>query len=326
MTATFADIGDLAAAAIKAQGEGDPRSRQSAAGRIGASDLGFCRQKAALMTRGVPQSDSRSILAAQMGTAWHTYSEDALAKFYPDWIIDTRSVKATVPSGAVITGTPDIIAYNGIVDIKTVDDGFAWVKRYGASQQHRWQRHTYALGAMQNGLIDPDREVGVGCLYFDRSGDAKEPYFEWEPFDPMLTDIIDEWITDVTYAVANREDASRDVVAPVCREICEFFTVCRGNLPTSGETEPIVDDDRMKAVRMYLEGRTMESAGKAMKKSAGAALFGTEGVAVIDGKGWQVRNTWIGPSTVAASDRAGYNRIDVSAVKLPKGQPSSPSV
>lgn len=308
--------GVLIATALKGYGESSDRSMQSAAGIMGPSDLGFCRQKAALMTRGVEQSDSVSIAAAQIGTAVHVYTAEALKAYFPGWIIDERRVTATFPSGAEVSGTPDIIApdLNAVIDVKTVD-GFEWVKREGTSQNHRYQRHTYALGAMQEGLLDPHKPVYVGNLYIDRSGKEPEPYFVWEEFDHTLTDEIDSWIADVQYAVMNREDASRDIPAPICQRICSYYTACRGGLPMEEGGEAITDVTRVGAIRMYIEGRDMEKVGGKMKREAQAALLGTNGTANIDGTTMQVRWTHINETDIAASRRAAYDRLDIRTLK-----------
>ena len=126
------------------------RSIQAQEGRLGPSDIGFCRQKAALMVRGVAATDVTPKWAAAVGTSIHNYVEEALKQQFPDWIlgsIDNLSVTAKLPSGAEISGHPDIVipSENTVLDIKTVD-GFAWVKREGTSQNHKYQRHLYAMG------------------------------------------------------------------------------------------------------------------------------------------------------------------------------------
>lgn len=308
-------LGPLIAAAIKAYGQASARSIQSAQGIIGPSDLGFCRQKAALMTRGVEQSDSKSIAAAQVGTAVHTYVGGALRQFFPNWIVDDRKVKATFPSGVEVSGTPDIIApdWNALIDTKTVD-GFSWVRREGTSLNHRYQRHTYALGAIQEGLLDDSKPVLVGNLYIDRSGKEPEPLLIIEEFDPTLTDEIDSWIQDVIYAVKQNEDASRDIPAAVCEKICEYFTVCRGGLETHEGGVVIEDHDTRAAIRMYVEGRDMAKEGEALKRAASNMLVGING---SDGE-WQVRWVSVAPTTVQAFDKQGFDRLDVRKVRAAK--------
>jgi hypothetical protein len=315
----IATLGPLLSAALKAYGEGSERSVQSAEGRIGPSDLGFCRQKAALMTRGVEQSDSKSIAAAQIGTAIHVYAAEAFRAMFPGWVIDNKRVTARFPSGVEVSGTPDLIApdFNALIDVKTVD-GFEWVRRMGVSTNHKFQRHTYALGAIAAGLLDEDEPIYVGNLYIDRSGKEPEPLLVIEEMDWTLTAEIEDWISDVTYAVKNSEDASRDIAAPVCEKICEFFTVCRGGLPVSEGGESIDDEERIEALRMYVEARDLEKVSAQRKREAQARLVDTNGTANVDGKMFQIRWTSIGPSSVEAFEKAGYMRMDVRAVKTPR--------
>lgn len=297
---------------IRDYGMNSARSVQSREGILGPSDLGFCRQKAALTTRGIANSDIRSIAAAQVGTAIHEYVAKAFKTKHPEWIVDERRVKAVFPSGVEISGTPDIIAVplNMIIDVKTVD-GFAWVKREGTSQNHKYQRHCYALGAMQEGLLDDSKTVYVANLYIDRSGKEQDPYFIMEEFDHTLTNEIDSWIQDVIYAVKNNEDASRDIPSPVCERICEKFTACRGLLETHDGSEFIKDKELLSAVAMYVEGRDMAKEAEQMKKAAQAILSGINGST----GDYQVRWVDVQPTTVDSFEKQGYSRMDVRKVR-----------
>lgn len=294
--------------AIRSYGINAPRSKQSRDGILGPSDLGFCRQKAALVTKGVERTDEVSIAAAQVGTAIHEYVGKALKQAYPHWFIDEHRITATLPSNVEISGTPDIIApdLNAIIDIKTVD-GFEWVKRAGTSQNHKYQRHMYALAAIQNGLLDGTKTVHVGNLYIDRSGKEAEPLLLIEPMDYGLTNEIDSWIQDVIYAVKNGEDAMRDIAAPVCERICEFFTVCRGALEVHDGGIFIDDPELLSAVDMYNEARDMEKQAKQMKDEAGAMLAGVNG---STGQ-WNVRWVEVQPTRVESFEKKGYMRIDI---------------
>lgn len=305
------DYGMLIGSALQASMDNSARSQQSAAGVMGPSDLGFCRQKAALMTRGVAQTDSKPKWAAAVGTAIHNYIESALAETFPDWILGSvhnLNVTAKFPSGAEISGHPDIVipSDNVVLDIKTVD-GFADIKRNGTSQNHKFQRHAYALGCIQSGLFDETKPVKVGNIYFDRSGKEQIPYMILEDFDPTLTDQIDSWISDVIYAVKNNEDASRDIPSPICERICQHYTACRGDLPIGDDAEFISDQSLVSAVDMYNDGKKMEKAGKQMKDAAADLLAGVNGTT---GK-WTVRWTQVNPSRMEAYDRAGYLRLDI---------------
>jgi hypothetical protein len=305
------DYGLAIQAALTSYMGNSSRSIQADEGRLGPSDIGFCRQKAALMTRGVEATDSQPKWAAAVGTAIHNYVEAAIKGMFPTWLvgsIDKIRVTATLPSGAEISGHPDIVIpqENTILDIKTVD-GFQWVKREGTSQNHKFQRHLYALGAIQNGLLNSNETVYVGNIYFDRSGKEATPLVIVEELDPMLTDQIDAWVTDVIYAVRNNEDASRDIPAAVCERICGHFTACRGALDIHDGAELITDSELVSAIDMYTDARDMEKTAKQMKDEASSRLHGING---STGK-WQVRWVEVQPSRVEAFDKQGYARLDI---------------
>ena len=302
-------------AALTAHMNSRPRSIQSSEGRLGPSDIGFCRQKAALMTRGISATDSTPTWSAAVGISVHNYVEKALKEMFPTWLmgsIDDVTVTATLPSGAQISGHPDIVitSQNTVLDIKTVD-GFQWIKREGPSQQHKYQRHLYAMGCIDAGLFDASQTVYVGNVYFDRSGKETTPMVFVEELDPTLTDEIDEWITDVIYAVKNKEDASRDVPAAVCEKICSHFTVCRGGLQSNNEGEQILDRQLLSAIEMYVEGRQMEKTAKEMKEESSVILSGINGAT----KDWQVRWVHVQPSRIESFDKVGYSRLDIRKVR-----------
>jgi hypothetical protein len=262
--------------------EGSARTKQSRNGILGPSDIGFCRQKAVLVTRQVQPTDHPPNWSAAVGTSVHNYVEAALKRLHPDWLmgsVDDVYTLATLPSGAEIGGHPDIVApdINAVLDIKTVN-GFEWTRRNGPSQSHLFQRHIYALGLIQDGTLDSDREVLVGNIFLDRSGANPDPMVFVEPFDDSLTGAVDAWIGDVIYAVKNGEDSARDIPAAVCEKICEFFTVCRGGLEDNASEGVLVDPETVAAVNMYVDGRTKESTGKQMKKEAAERLAGISGV------------------------------------------------
>lgn len=298
-------------ASLTAYMDNSARSVQASEGRLGPSDIGFCRQKAALMVRGVEATDAPPKWAAAVGTAVHNYVEAAIKQMFPDWLmgsIDDVTVTATLPSGAQISGHPDIVipSENTVLDIKTVD-GFQWVKREGTSQQHKYQRHLYAMGCIAAGLFDPEKPVWVGNVYFDRSGKQPAPLVFVEEMDPMLTDEIDSWVGDVIYAVKNNEDASRDIPAAVCERICSHFTACRGALETNDGGELIIDTELVSAIDMYTEARGMEKTAKQMKDEASARLLGVNG---STGQ-WQVRWVEVQPSKVESFEKNGYSRLDI---------------
>lgn len=288
------------------------RTQQAREGILGPSDIGFCRQKATLITKQIQPTDKPPTLwSAYVGTAIHAALESAIKTEYPDWLcgsIDHIKVTATLPSGATISGHPDLVvpSANAVLDIKTVD-GFEWIKRSGTSRSHKYQRHLYAMGLIQSGVLDDTKPVLVGNLYFDRSGKENEPIVLVEEMDPLLTNEIDSWVTDVIYAVQHNEDASRDVAPAVCEKICEFFTVCRGALEVHEGQERIKDPDLLSAIEMYIEGRDMEKRGVAMKKQASVMLSGINGSTDTH----QIRWVHVNATTLPSTERAAYDRLDI---------------
>jgi len=308
-------IAEDVAFALQNYMDNQPRSIQSAEGRIGPSDIGFCRNKAALMTKGVAPTDSNPKWAAFVGTAVHKDVEAALKDVHGNWLmgsIDKIRVTAHLPSGAEISGHPDVVVpeWNAVLDIKTVD-GFAWVKREGTSLQHKYQRHLYAMGLIQAGILDESKTVYVGNIYLDRSGKEAEPFVTYEEMDHTLTNQIDSWINDVIYAVKNNEDASRDIPAAVCERICNYFTVCRGGLETSDQGQLIEDLELVTAVNMYVEAREAAKEADKLKKAAQDKLTGING---STGE-YQVRWVEIAPSVVNSFEKQGFMRMDVRKVR-----------
>lgn len=310
-------IGSLISSALKMYMDESPRSVQASEGILGPSDIGFCRQKAALMTKGVAATDEPPKWAAAVGTAVHNYVEAAIKEVYPDWLvgsIDKIKVTAILPSGAEISGHPDIVvpSANAILDIKTVD-GFEWIKREGTSKAHKYQRHLYAMGLIRAGVLteSDDTPVIVGNVYLDRSGKKPEPLVIAEPMDPTLTAEIDSWVQDVIYAVTNKEDASRDVPAAVCEKICSYFTACRGALETYDGTQMIEDETLLSAVDMYVEAREVKKEAEAQQKAAQAVLNGINGSTGT----YQVRWVDVQPTTVESFEKSGYTRMDVRKVR-----------
>lgn len=320
-------VAEMFHAAIEEKERSNARSAQARAGILGPSDIGFCRQKALLTLRQTEPTNERNMWPAQVGTAVGDYIESGLKMLYPNWIIgsvDHRKVTAHLVSGKEVTGTPDAIAtdLNAVLDLKS-RDGLKLVARTGSNRNEAFQRWLYTKGAADEGLIDPSKPMYYGNVYVDRSGADENLIVELEEFDPMLEDEIDQWIEDVIYAHLHNEDASRDIPAPRCESMCEFFDACRGGiLPDAEGGEPIEDAERVEAIRMYAEGRDMEATGRKMKSEASALLANTNGIAAIDDEDWQVRWTYTNPVSIAASERSGYYKIDVRKVRKPKSKSS----
>lgn len=290
--------------------ERTPRTKQSRDGILGPSDIGFCRMKALLTLQQAGPLDPVDNWSAMVGTAIHNYVEEALKADWPSYTFGSqggRRVTATLPSGAKISGTPDMwsgsLDDNCVYDIKTVN-GFEWTKRNGPSLSHIYQRHLYALALIQEDSLTED--CTVGNIYMDRSGANSNILVIDEKYNPDLTAEIDTWVTDVIYAAEHGEETMRDVAAPVCEKICSYFTVCRGSLEDTTSEGPIHDKDLLSAVDMYVEGHELHLTGGRMKNEAKSVLAGVSGVTPTHQVRWVQVNGKDGP----------YDRLDVRSKKI----------
>lgn len=254
------------AAALRAWDATRPRHAQRAAGTLGVSDLGGCREHARRVLAGDPATDSPESLAAQIGTAIHAEITEARRWANPD-LLCGEELTATLPSGTVLVGHPDEIdpAEPSVTDYKTVDyDGLARVRRYGSSDQQRFQRHLYYLAAHQAGLVPPDGTVRN--VWVDRSGRDPNPHVEQEPFNPEVVAAADSWLADVLYAIRHGEETLRDRHYDWCRSYCEFFTACR--TPTSAQVQEVTDPQLVSAAETFLEAGELRREWERVEASA----------------------------------------------------------
>jgi hypothetical protein len=264
--------------------------------------------------QGHPAVRQQEHLPAVIGTALGEYVEKSIKDTFPEWLvgsIDNIRVTYTTLNGDEISGTPDVVVpdFNLVADLKS-KDGFEWEQRKGSSTSNKYQRHAYAKGLIAAGILDGSRPVYVANVYIDRSGNIEMPLSEVQEIDYTLDDEITQWVEDVKYAVLNNEDASRDIAAPICAKICEYFTVCRGGLPMN-DSDVYTDPEIVTAVQMYVEGREMATEGEKQRKAAAKMLSGLNGVA----DGWQVRTTEVDATDVPGFYRRGYSKVDVVKAK-----------
>jgi hypothetical protein len=272
------------------------RKRSLQAG-IGVSDVGFCREQARRVIAGMPETDSPSLRAAEAGQAHHDYAEKARAWDRPD-LIHNHKLEIFLPSGRLmIPGTADEIdpTEPSVTDLKTkaTRRELLLVRRSGASEKERFQRHLYYLGAVQAGLVP--HEGIVRNIWMSRAGDTEEMVVEQEPFDMAVVHEADEWLGGVLYAAKHGEEAPRDIHAARCREICPFYTDCRG-----GRDEDIVVTDPylVEAGHIYANYHRLSQENDLIAQGAREALIPLQGhdpryeIPVEDGVlGWVRVNT-----------------------------------
>lgn len=320
-------IGEVASTtlyeSIQNAANGTDRSKQQQDFFLGVSNLGHCRNYAALMTKQTPPSDERDKTAAFIGTVLGDALEQQIKKDHPEWLIQ-EELMFPLPSGGEIPGHSDIIVpswaeepengiYQGVWDLKSKAELEA-IRKYGPNQQQIFQIHAYAKAAIEKGLLDPEKPIVVQDVFYDRSGKNVTPYAVAHLYHQNVIDMIDEWVGDVTYAVIHNEEASKDMPVEWCMNWCEYATVCRGTEPVEGGL--ITDPDILAAVDMHREAQGLEKRAKELKRTAKIHLEGVEG---STGE-FRVKSVWVNPVEIAATTRAGYTKIDLRPVPKPKGK------
>lgn len=250
------------------------RSQQSQTGQIGVSDIGTCRERARLTLLNTPHEPSASF-SAIVGTAWHTHMEAVYAT-HPSGVVE-QEVVVTLPSGQQLLGHIDFIDVleNSVTDWKTIDGR---TPNKGSADQQRYQRHLYALGAIQAGLV-VEENLLVRNVFWDRSARNDMPVVVQEPYDPDVATHADYWFDDVRYALQHGEEASKDKWPDWCADFCPFFTACRGEDTRTGEVldpalaEVALDYDAIREQHKTLTG-TKEDLARQLRGRNGVGIVG----------------------------------------------------
>jgi hypothetical protein len=294
-------------AAIQHASHYSDRSLQAKEFRLGISSFGFCpeRNRRELDQQEAVETD---VLSAFIGTAVGDHAERALAKVWPDAIIQsevfldlqlaTRSIR--------LPGHPDVVRPGLVLDGKT-DFGLSTIEREGPSFAHLWQRNAYALATWQMGMHGdmPLDEVMTGNFWIDRGAVDKRVHVDLAPFDQEIIDRGVEEIDSIIYAYENGEEAEKRPPRQMCKVVCGFYEKCRGwETDVSGLIE---DEGLVMQIESYVAGRDLVRQGGRMQAEAKAHLQDISG---STGR-HMLRWTWVNPN----EDRAGYYKIDVSTVK-----------
>lgn len=287
-----------------------PRSVQSDEGTLGWSDVGGCREYARLRTVQAEPTDGKNTWPAQVGSALDAYMREVWDMRYPGTVWDDEPVTATLPNGATITGSPDVVGDGTVLDWKS-KDGLATVTRNGPSEQHWMQVHGYALALHQAGHAGFDNLewVTVSLVYVDRSGRTATPVAFTRSFDYGFIVQAEHWVEDVIYAVRHGEQASKDKPIEWCENWCPFFTGCRGR-DIAPEGGLIDDPETVTLIEQYATASAAAKAAARLKDEAKAGLVGVNG---STGR-YTVKWTRVNESQVAATVRAGYDRLAVREV------------
>jgi hypothetical protein len=293
------------------------RSAQAAEFRVGVSDLGFCPERTRrMLDQQVPEDID--MLPAWIGTHLGTGLEQAAKRLWPDAILQAE-VEVVLDGETrqyAIGGHPDIVLPSGMVLDGKTDYGLSTVERTGPSQQQRFQRHMYALGAHVGGLFDEGVElddVKVGNVWIDRAGIDRRLHADVEDFSWEVIREAGEWLDEVVYAYLNEQEAEKVPPREMCAVVCGFYRVCR--LYDTDVEGLLTDDVTVTAASMYREGLDLEKQGRKLKDEAKAHLIGVSG---STGELF-IRWTHINETEIPASVRRGYDRLEVREIKK-KGQ------
>ncbi len=290
-----------------------PRSMQ---GGIGVSDLGYCSSKALWKVLEVQPTDAPTHRSAQHGVALHKMIGPARLMLQPGLLIE-NPVAVTLPSGVVIPGTADEVDQDepGVTDYKTVatEAELTALRRTGSTEQQRFQRHLYYLGAHQVGLV-PAQGM-TRNVWIDRAGRAAMPYVEQEPFDMRVVQAADNWLASVMYSAEHGEETPQDKHYEHCRTFCEFFSHCRDGTGHADLT--VTDEEMVRAAELVLVGRAKAKEGKELEAAGRVVLAplqpapGGDMIAYLCG---DVRARW---SWVNQADGPGYPKLIVEKAPQP---------
>jgi hypothetical protein len=298
--------------AIQSASNLSERSQQSSSFRIGPSDLGFCSERMRRMLAGIPEPETDK-LPAFIGTALGDHVEKAIARYlWPDATLQatvTLTLQGDAGRSYTISGHPDVLHRNRVIDVKSVN-GLEMKRRTGPDMQQQFQRHCYALGAFNGGLLDAETldDVEVANVWIDRSGMERCLHVHMEPFSMDVVEQAAQWIDEVVYAYANNEPARKEPPYAMCAKACGHFFDCRAG---DGDVEGLIDDEEtLSAIELLNEAKAMESEAKRKKNQAQIALQGVEGSTGTHTVKWTLVN---GGNVNFTRDS--YLRLDVRKVR-----------
>lgn len=310
MTAPYTadEVGMRVRAAARAHSMSTARSQQQSEHRIGASEIGFCREYLRHMTIETPYDETDGLdekWPAFIGSAVGDRLEDAYLEAHPT-ALKQQNYTCTLPSGRRIECHPDLIDQdlNAVIDEKGKDGLEALKRQDDVDRSHDFQIKIYTWGALQNELLKPGARAFV--VYHDRSGKTAEQHAREVIVDHDAMVEIDVWLDDVEYAVLHQEPAPRDREFHFCEIACPFFLSCRGI--DSYEGGLIEDEEAALLAKMYTEGAVMERQGKKLKAEAKAGLAPYPG-GFIPSIGKELVRTQFAETEVPGYRRSSYETI-----------------
>lgn len=282
----------------------DARRMRSRQRKIGASEIGECKRRAAYRIAKTKPTNVSTGLQAALGTMLHKGMLGALRKMYGG-LVEVRL------EGEAMKGQCDWYNDPNVEDLKTTSKGgYEKVLARGAYSKHWFQVTTYGWLLRTGQTKDRRLPGGPGSAheveqltirYLSRDSGEDVPFTQ--PYDPVLAAEAVMWIADV-YALLedngnDPNEVPRGGYGPTVDQMCDwcpFLDACWGP-PLDVEAEEsrqsqltVTDEDYIKAVRDYDESRTREAEAKRDKEFARERLRGRSGPAGELHCAWQGGN------------------------------------
>jgi hypothetical protein len=284
----------------------DARSARSRQRKVGASEIGVCRRRAAYSHHGHPVSDPHNVtgLPAIAGTWFHKGALDTMRR---EWgtLIETRveddlirghvdaldlpnelRVAAGLEEHPLAPDEPEVDDLKTRRDARMVD----YVRNRGPKRGELFQVHLYA-DLLRRGAVKPiARQAGLAALgplevdtvrlrYLPRTGEEDSEYVHEQPFDPDVAAEAWSWVQQVAGS-SSPEEVPRDQDGPglsVACDHCPFVTACWGEASSHAPQAQLVvtDADLAATLAAYDEARTIVREAQADKDLARAKLDAT---------------------------------------------------
>lgn len=293
------------------------RSMQSADYRLGVSDIGLCHEKTRRMILQMPPDEEEvHYLPSFIGTAIGDLLEREIVARRPgQWLVQ-QELLIPLPdvsermTGRALPGHADLICpeWNLLLDAKAPAN-IPVIERMGVKQNYRFQRHLYAWGAINAGILT-EQDCLVGNVFIDRSGEREQPHVDLEPFSMDVVTDAARWLDEVFYAVYNQEEAEKDPPIEFCAGWCQWYLSCRA-LDRKIEGGLITDEELLTAVKVYTEAHEEEKEAAKRKAAAKRTLLGITGSTGEHAVKWVHVNESVIPATV----RSAYDRLSITRIR-----------
>ena len=256
--------------AVTSSSKGSSRSQQK---QVGPSEIGGCRRKVWLKLQGAESTNPNTLrLAAIMGTAIHTYIEQAFERQDP---FHERYILEGEYEYEGLMGHIDMYDKENceVVDWKTVKKTNL---TYFPSKQQRMQVQLYGYLLVKNNV-----EVKtVTLVAIPRDGDERDIVYHSEPYDESVALAGLAWLKEVegmTEAPAPEKDAF------FCQHYCNFYDKtgmvgCTGKGKDKAEGDLIEDGEARSAAKEYLAVSAEINKLDKIKDSLKVMLEGVSGV------------------------------------------------